>query len=63
MIFVLFLTDTAFTAVTAYILAAAGEFVDSQTQLLVHPRQFAIEVVYFSSLILSMESIVVSAPS
>ena len=34
MIFVLFLTDTAFTAVTAYILAAAGEFVDSQTAVI-----------------------------
>ena len=34
MIFVLFLTDTAFTAVTAYILAASGEFVDSQTAVI-----------------------------
>ena len=34
MIFVLFLTDTAFTAVTAYILAAAGEFVDGQTAVI-----------------------------
>ena len=31
MIFVLFFTDTTFTAVTADILAAAGEFVDGQT--------------------------------
>ena len=31
MIFVLFLTDTALTAVTGYILTAAGEFVDGQT--------------------------------
>ena len=37
MIFVLFLTDTAFTAVTAYILAAAGEFVDSQTAVISAP--------------------------
>ena len=34
MIFVLFLTDTAFTAVTAYILATAGELVDSQTAVI-----------------------------
>ena len=31
MIFVLFLANTAFAAVTAYILTAAGELVDSQT--------------------------------
>ena len=34
MIFVLFLANTAFTAVTAYILAASGEFVDSQTAVI-----------------------------
>ena len=34
MIFVLFLANTTLTAVTAYILAAAGEFVDSQTAVI-----------------------------
>ena len=63
MIFVLFLTDTAFTAVTATYWRPPENLLIVRRQLLVHPRQFAIEVVYFSSLILSMESIVVSAPS
>ena len=34
MIFVLFLANTAFAAVTAYILTASGEFVDSQTAVI-----------------------------
>ena len=34
MIFVLFLANTTLAAVTAYILAAAGEFVDSQTAVI-----------------------------
>ena len=60
MIFVLFLTDTAFTAVTATYWRPPENLLMVRRQLFVQPLQFAIVVEYFSSLIFSMESIVVS---
>ncbi len=59
-VLVLLFSDTALAAVSGDVLTAAGEFVDGQTAVFVQPLQFAIVVENFRSLILSMESIVVS---